>query len=761
MKTIISSILVFCMLISYAQQGNNVRVSGSNAQDGWYDNLRLAFNAINDADQSNKNIIITIENDFTDNNTAHLRGNSGMWSSLSVKSVGHRTISGTVNGSGLIVIFSAKKNTNNNLIYVENVTIDGVQDASNSLTITNSSTSEQAGTSAILVRGTKNVQIKNCHLKGSTTHNVISAGVFYADGTNSQFGGESYGITNNENLLIKGCKIGPAGNNTPSRGIGLNGSGNLYVDISDCEIFDFFNPSQDTYGINVRMGSTANIKGNRLYQTAARVFTSDKTMYGIFIDASGVSESISVRENKIGYASADSQGTLTLSRGGSSGKAKFVGIDMKVVRNANWEYNNDIRDNIISNIKLTSYNTSQNETDFEGIAIRRNTLGRSHMRIWGNTIKNIEVLNSNAVVYLIYVANNQFVQIRNNIVQNINRNAGNHTTYGIVYAGVGGYEATDNMNLFSNKITGIHVVNGKIIGIHASWDEVGFAIYNNLVGNLKSLEAEGENMITGISVKNNEFKKVLLYYNTVFVNNSSSASNFGSSAIFTDIESALDLRNNIFVNTSTPKGSGKTVAFRRAGASMFNYAATSNNNVFYAGTPAPNNLIFLGGNAEDQTIDDFKSRVFPKENVSLSVLPVWFSTNGDDYEYLRLATVNESILKGGKYIEAVKTDYSGAFRDISTPSIGAWEDGKPLNIKNDTEQLVSIFPNPAYETIRVVSPSMITHINLFDMQGRNIIKKYVDTFALDVEVSKLQNGNYILQILTENSVIYRKIQVLK
>src|ERR1044071_1499735 len=53
----------------------------------------------------------------------------------------------------------------------------------------------------------------------------------------------------------------------------------------------------------------------------------------------------------------------------------------------------------------------------------------------------------------------------------------------------------------------------------------------------------------------------------------------------TSTTATLNLRNNIFSNTSTPNGTGLTVAYRRSGTALNNYAAASNNNLFYAGAP--------------------------------------------------------------------------------------------------------------------------------------------------------------------------------
>ena len=109
-----------------------------------------------------------------------------------------------------------------------------------------------------------------------------------------------------------------------------------------------------------------------------------------------------------------------------------------------------------------------------------------------------------------------------------------------------------------------------------------------------------------------------VFYNTVYLNNTTSGAGFGSSGISTlasatATTSTLNLRNNVIVNTSVQNGAGLTVAYRRSpgtAGTLANYASTSNNNDFYAGTPSATNLIYFDGTSNAQTIAAYKSGVF-------------------------------------------------------------------------------------------------------------------------------------------------------
>ena len=205
---------------------------------------------------------------------------------------------------------------------------------------------------------------------------------------------------------------------------------------------------------------------------------------------------------------------------------------------------------------------------------------------------------------------------------------------------VTGISVTDGttVNVSKNKIYDLSgsnaasTVSGLLIDGGTTGTTV--TVFNNLIGNLTASAATGANAINGINItstQNNSTIKV--YYNTVYVSNPTSGAGFGSSGIFTTADTTatqvkLDLRNNIIVNTSVQNGAGLTVAYRRSSGAanrLNNYASTSNNNDFYAGTVSATHLIFYDGTNSDLTIAAYKTRVGPmRDSASLhrkSVVP--------------------------------------------------------------------------------------------------------------------------------------------
>lgn len=215
-------------------------------------------------------------------------------------------------------------------------------------------------------------------------------------------------------------------------------------------------------------------------------------------------------------------------------------------------------------------------------------------------------------------------------------------------------------------------------------------IYNNLIGNLTTPAANSTDAIRGINITSTtSSSNQNVYNNTIYLNANSSGANFGTSGIFhtadnTSTTSALDLQNNIIINTSTAAGTGKTVAYRRSGGGFFNFKSTSNNNLFFAGAPSAANLIMSDNTLQFyQTINDYKnaSGLSPRETNSFtesSITPSTYfeSTTGSDANYLQpKAGLVSQIEGGGNTIAITSPDYNGVIRGVAGAAfdVGAWE----------------------------------------------------------------------------------------
>jgi hypothetical protein len=228
-------------------------------------------------------------------------------------------------------------------------------------------------------------------------------------------------------------------------------------------------------------------------------------------------------------------------------------------------------------------------------------------------------------------------------------------------------------NLYKNKIYNLQADNasGTVNGILVSSGTT-VTIYNNLIGDLRTPSANAANPLIGISITGGT--TVNVYYNTVYLNGSSTGTNFGSSAVSVSSTPTTDLRNNIFVNTSVANGTGLAVAYRRSSTTLTSYASASNNNLFYAGTPGASNLIFFDGTNSDQTLIAYKARVASRDASSITELPPFTSTSGASSGFLHINTaIATQTSNGGTAVAGITDDYDADIRNGATPDIGADE----------------------------------------------------------------------------------------
>lgn len=209
---------------------------------------------------------------------------------------------------------------------------------------------------------------------------------------------------------------------------------------------------------------------------------------------------------------------------------------------------------------------------------------------------------------------------------------------GIRIAGGSGY------NLYQNKIYGLQSnatgTTSQVYGITVTTG-ANIRIYNNVVGDLRAPLVSALDAIRGISLTTGTFTNTFIDHNTIFLNASSTGTNFGTSGLFLSgntnaIANNHTLRNNLVVNLSTPRGTGRTAAFRRSTVDMNNYNLNSDRNAFFVGTPSTNRVVFLNNTTPYQTLQDFQAFVSPREQNSVYEEPVWASTNGADANYLKL-----------------------------------------------------------------------------------------------------------------------------
>lgn len=223
-------------------------------------------------------------------------------------------------------------------------------------------------------------------------------------------------------------------------------------------------------------------------------------------------------------------------------------------------------------------------------------------------------------------------------------------------------------NIFRNKIGNLeNTVASQTIGMRVSAGTT-VTMTNNLIGDLRAPVSSGPNQLMGISITGGTTMEV--WHNTIYLNGTSTGTDFGSSGIQASTSPNLDLRNNLIINTSTPNGTGLTVGLRRNNTTLTSYSVASGNNSFYVGTPSASRLIFYDGTNADQTINAFRARVTPADANSITANPPFASTTASNANFLHIAAATATgVESGGMTIPGFSTDYDNDMRPGPIPSV--------------------------------------------------------------------------------------------
>lgn len=446
---------------------------------------------------------------------------------------------------------------------------------------------------------------------------------------------------------------------------------------------------------NSATAATVNINGNTIGQIAS-------------VALAGTGTHVMIETGSPTSATTNNNTITNISRTGASGSWRGI----KTTSPTNWTVDGNTIDGI-------SWTTVTSTGSFDGIYSFSSAV---NVTITNNIVRNVSLPTTGTFRGIVEFGVAGTKTVQNNQVYNASTTAGG--AGGATFTGI--TNSTGTVDLSNNRvyalnstgttggtggvITGITVTGGTAANVYknkvydlstASTTATSGAVngilisgntantvYNNLVGDLRATASAATDAIRGISsTSTSTSSAVNVYYNTVYLNASSTGANFGTSGIFhttstTATTATLNLRNNIIVNLSTPAGTGTTVAYRRssgAANALTNYAAASNNNLFYAGTPGAANLIYSDGTSTAQTINDYKAGVFtagtiaPRDQSSVSENPNFLSLVGANANFLHINTAIATQVESGAAPISVTDDFDGDARNVTTPDIGADE----------------------------------------------------------------------------------------
>ena len=89
-------------------------------------------------------------------------------------------------------------------------------------------------------------------------------------------------------------------------------------------------------------------------------------------------------------------------------------------------------------------------------------------------------------------------------------------------------------------------------------------------------------------------------------------------------------------------------------------------------------------------------------------------------------------------------------------------DGLPLtSVVNNLSNDILIYPNPSSGILNLKSNTEIEQYSIFNISGQLLDRKLVNLKEITLELTNLENGTYFLNFTTNNSLVTKKITVLK
>jgi len=362
--------------------------------------------------------------------------------------------------------------------------------------------------------------------------------------------------------------------------------------------------------------------------------------------------------------------------------------------------------------------------------------GTNNTSVFGNkiTVKSTPASGVNYIngISITPGTTNVSSKIYNNIISEISGFLSYVNSAGIYVGGV-----TPNVNIYSNKISGLKNTNTQAIQgitLGSTSTAANTLLYNNVISDVLATttgNAFGIYMFSGAGYK--------LYNNTINLNTTNgetglSAALIVNSAITT--ANSVDIRNNIFSNT---KASGGTVGIYSTAAN------TVFSNIDYNNYSAGTALGYIGG-AIKNTIVDIQTG-FGGNTHSLAISPAFESAT--DF-HLKNDVANKDLDNKGLSLPEVITDFDGVTRS-STPDMGAYEfTYTTLAVSDVNKANISVYPNPFTDVLKISDVKGVRSVSVNDMSGRQV--KSLAPSA-EINLSSLNAGLYIVNLQMEDGSV--------
>ncbi len=602
----------------------------------------------------------------------------------------------------------------------------------------------------ILVRNVRNFNISYNSITSSSTTGALTSsgtlrGIYVVSASNAPTGTNTQTITNNGISLVTGVVAGAMDGIRIEATTG-NATTSLTVNNNNFSAWDYNVASAS--GTVTFIGSLAvdlNTTINNNTFTNLNINTTGSVTFitnSITVSATGT-QTIQANSIVTGFNKGGAGGTITFCTSSSSstagatilhrnnnfsnitvtGATAIAGWASSDGGSANKTYQNNTFSNITggtSSVTIMSINFGGNAGG-NGNVIQGNTIsnitGQSSVTgisvgssatiasVFSNTITNLTSTGTGGTVIGI-TSGTPTVSIYSNTIGTLATSGAASTATGITCS------SSTSSTIRHNKVYDVSAsaAGGSVFGITVSAGTTS-NIYNNIVGDLRAPAANAANPVIGLNITGGT--TVNAFYNTVYLNASSSGALFGSSALSVSTTPTFTLRNNLLVNNSSTTGAGLAVAYRRSSTTLTTYAAASNNNDFVAST------IYYDGTTA-YAFPAYQTLVSTRDNASINWTPVFLSTTGSNANFLHIDTSVLTMLESGAVnitTPAITDDFDANVRQGNVgyagtgtaPDIGADEFGgtRPTNCSGaPTAGTATITP-----TFRCASGTALLSVN--------------------------------------------------
>ena len=260
--------------------------------------------------------------------------------------------------------------------------------------------------------------------------------------------------------------------------------------------------------------------------------------------------------------------------------------------------------------------------------------------VYNNTVYNLFSNTSGIMIGIQATSGGSPVKsVYGNTVYNLN--AGTGQTGGIQV------NYTVNADVYRNKIYKIRTNNTTsspaVYGmlLNSSPATAIYNVFNNMVHEVYAPVSGSGLGVLGIWVNGGDTANIT--YNSLYLDSTSTGTNFGAYALYFAGTTNATLKNNIVVNKTVPVGTGVNLGIFKATTVIYN--TTSNNNNIYV-TPGPNNHIYYDGTTTYQTFAAFQAAVAPAETNSFTENSPFINTTTSPYN-LHLSTTIPTLCESG------------------------------------------------------------------------------------------------------------------